>query len=176
MTLDVEVDGRTFRVTMAHPPAGDADEPIRIVVQPLDDPSAAEERFVRIRSTADGLMLVDADDGRVIDAALSSRARAEWLVQVRGVDVVATGNGRRRTGGAGAIAGGEARVCAPMPGRILRVLVDVGDSVTAGQSLVVIEAMKMENALTAAAPGVVREVAVEEGTSVEAGRLLVRLE
>jgi biotin carboxyl carrier protein len=62
-----------------------------------------------------------------------------------------------------------------MPGRVLKVLVERGSTVSAGQPLVVIEAMKMENALTATRPGTVEDVAVEEGMSVEAGRLLVRL-
>jgi len=63
-----------------------------------------------------------------------------------------------------------------MPGRVLRVLVQPGASVVAGQVLVVIEAMKMENALTALRDGIVHEVAVSEGSSVETGRLLLRLE
>jgi biotin carboxyl carrier protein len=62
-----------------------------------------------------------------------------------------------------------------MPGRVLRVLVEPGQAVEAGQGLVVVEAMKMENALTAAAAGVVAEIAVSEGSSVEAGRLLLRI-
>jgi biotin carboxyl carrier protein len=63
-----------------------------------------------------------------------------------------------------------------MPGRVVRVLVAAGDEVIARQGLVVVEAMKMENELTASRAGRVAEVAVVEGQSVEAGRLLVRLE
>jgi biotin carboxyl carrier protein len=63
-----------------------------------------------------------------------------------------------------------------MPGRVARVLVAPGDQVEARQGLVVIEAMKMENELTALRAGRVREVTVTVGAAVEAGRLLVLIE
>jgi biotin carboxyl carrier protein len=63
-----------------------------------------------------------------------------------------------------------------MPGKVLRVLASPGDEVAARQPLVVVEAMKMENELSAARGGRVRDVVVEEGVSVEAGRLLVVVE
>jgi biotin carboxyl carrier protein len=71
---------------------------------------------------------------------------------------------------------GAASVQAPMPGRIVRVLVPVGQQVAAGQGLLVMEAMKMENELRAARAGRVREVRVAEGQAVETGALLVVLE
>jgi biotin carboxyl carrier protein len=60
-----------------------------------------------------------------------------------------------------------------MPGRIVKVLVRPGDRVEAGQGLVVVEAMKMENELRAQKPGTVTEVLVAEGSLVEARALLV---
>jgi biotin carboxyl carrier protein len=71
---------------------------------------------------------------------------------------------------------GPAPVRAPMPGLIVRVNVKVGDEVQAGQGLVVMEAMKMENELRATAAGTVRSVEVSPGTVVEKGALLVALE
>jgi biotin carboxyl carrier protein len=68
---------------------------------------------------------------------------------------------------------GPEGLTAPMPGRVVRVLVAEGDDVGAGQGLVVIEAMKMENELRSPRQGRVREVAVREGQAVEAGALLV---
>jgi biotin carboxyl carrier protein len=65
------------------------------------------------------------------------------------------------------------RVKAPMPGRIVRVLVGVGDRVTARQPVVVVEAMKMENELRAPNSGVVREVLVVPGAAVESGAVLI---
>ena len=62
-----------------------------------------------------------------------------------------------------------------MPGLIVRVNVTEGDSVTAGQGLVVMEAMKMENELRSAASGTVLRVLVAPGTAVEKGAILVEL-
>jgi len=71
---------------------------------------------------------------------------------------------------------GPQRVTAPMPGKIVRLLVKAGDTVAARQGLVVIEAMKMENELRASRPGRVRDVSVSEGQSVDAGALLLVVE
>jgi biotin carboxyl carrier protein len=68
---------------------------------------------------------------------------------------------------------GPARLTAPMPGRVVRVLQGPGAEVAAGDGLVVIEAMKMENELRSPRAGRVQEVAVREGQAVEAGALLV---
>ena len=87
-----------------------------------------------------------------------------------------TGLGRRTRGVAGAHGAGPQRLAAPMPGKVVRVLVKVGDDVQPRQGLVVVEAMKMENELRAARAGRVREVFVQEGQSVEAGTALVVVE
>ena len=68
---------------------------------------------------------------------------------------------------------GDGRVVAPMPGRVVKVLVAAGTRVEARQGVVVVEAMKMENELRAPRAGVVREVRVAEGASVEAQAVLV---
>jgi biotin carboxyl carrier protein len=68
---------------------------------------------------------------------------------------------------------GPARLTAPMPGRVVRVLSEAGRDVEAGQGLVVIEAMKMENELRTPRAGRVAEIAVREGQTVETGALLV---
>jgi biotin carboxyl carrier protein len=67
------------------------------------------------------------------------------------------------------------RVVAPMPGKVVRVLVAVGDEVTVRQPLLVVEAMKMENELRAGRDGRVTAIHVHEGSSVDAGALLVEL-
>jgi pyruvate carboxylase subunit B len=77
---------------------------------------------------------------------------------------------------ASAVASGPAPLIAPMPGLIVRVNVAPGDAVKPGQGLVVIEAMKMENELRAAAAGTVRAVSVAAGQAVEKGALLVELD
>lgn len=81
----------------------------------------------------------------------------------------------RRMGGK-EVAVGRQAIVAPMPGKVVKVLVSVGDQVQAGDGVVVIEAMKMENELKAAGPGTVREVKVREGQGVNGSDILVVIE
>jgi len=67
-------------------------------------------------------------------------------------------------------------VVAPMAGKVLKVPVSKGDAIKAGQVVVVLEAMKMETDVLAAADGIVAEVHVKEGDAVEAGAALVKVE
>lgn len=71
------------------------------------------------------------------------------------------------------VAGGA--IVAPMPGTILSVAVEVGAAVTKGQTLLVLEAMKMENEIQAPADGTVQELNVSQGLSVNAGDTLIVL-
>jgi propionyl-CoA carboxylase alpha chain len=64
---------------------------------------------------------------------------------------------------------------APMPGNVLATHIDVGDTVTAGQLLLVLEAMKMEHRISAPGDGVVVELRVAEGDQVANGELLIVL-
>jgi acetyl/propionyl-CoA carboxylase alpha subunit len=75
---------------------------------------------------------------------------------------------RKRGGG-----GGAKELRAPMPGRVVRVACKAGEVVTAGQPVVVIEAMKMENEMRAPADATIAQIHVTEGASVEARALLV---
>ncbi len=72
-------------------------------------------------------------------------------------------------------AGGAETITAPMPGTVLDVKVKEGDSVTNGQVLLILEAMKMENEIFAPADGTVTSVNVSVGASVNAGDVLVSL-
>ena len=81
----------------------------------------------------------------------------------------------RDLAGAAAPPTGPVPLRAPMPGLIVRVLVKPGDTVKAGQGMIVMEAMKMENELRATAPGTVATVPVAPGTAVEKGVVLVEL-
>jgi biotin carboxyl carrier protein len=105
-------------------------------------------------------------------------APGELLVAWGGRTVAVVVNGRTRRRGTLAEAGhaGMQPVVAPMPGRVVRVLVSPGDVVAARQGVIVVEAMKMENELRSPKAGTVKEVAVTPGTSVEAGRVLVVIE
>lgn len=176
MTVDLTLGGRSFRATVSpHGPPASGAHRLIVRLQPLDDGDVIE-CDIDVCATGAGYALVHRQDGRVVDAAVTAIGpRDGWRVQLPGVDVDVVVNGRRHQSSLHAEGAGEQRVTAPMPGRVLRVLVEAGMPVVSGQPLVVIEAMKMENALAAARDGIVDEVAVTEGMSVETGRLLVRI-
>ena len=67
---------------------------------------------------------------------------------------------------------GRQQIFAPMPGKVVRALVKVGDAVEAGQGLLVVEAMKMQNEIRSPKSGTVERVLVEEGQAVNAGQVL----
>jgi biotin carboxyl carrier protein len=67
---------------------------------------------------------------------------------------------------------GPQRIDAPMPGKVVRVLVKLGDEVSEGQGLIVVEAMKMENELKSPKAGKVSELVAVEGAAVESGAKL----
>ncbi len=77
----------------------------------------------------------------------------------------------RRRRGAGIELEGRQQLVAPMPGKIVRVLVAAGEQVSAGQGLLVIEAMKMQNEIRSPKSGIVEKVA-REGQTVNAGEIL----
>jgi 3-methylcrotonyl-CoA carboxylase alpha subunit len=81
---------------------------------------------------------------------------------------------RTKAGVAGAAADGA--ILSPMPGRIIAVEVAAGDTVTKGQKLVTLEAMKMEHSLTAPFDGTIAELDAETGAQVSEGKMLVRVE
>jgi len=82
---------------------------------------------------------------------------------------------RSRRAAAGAAAG-PAKILAPMPGKIVRVIAALGDEVEAGQGLVVVEAMKMQNEIKSTKKGKVTKIAVHEASAVNAGDLLAIVE
>lgn len=108
-------------------------------------------------------------DGYAPDLKISVGGSETMTVKVSDRRDVQAGG---RAGGAGA-AGGDLR--AAMPGKVVKVLCKVGDTVKAGQGLLIIEAMKMENEVRAAVGGKVTAIAVREGQTVEGGAPLVTL-
>jgi len=172
MTFEVEIQGRTRTVAVESVGAAGPEGGLFRVT--LDGVC----QDVNARATDLGLFLTHHPGGQAVDLALTERPGGEWLLQFPHVTLSAVVDGRRfrRGGGGHAPVDGEQRITAPMPGRIVRVLVKVGDAVAARQGLVVVEAMKMENELSSPKAGRVKDVAVTEGLSVESGRLLVIVE
>jgi biotin carboxyl carrier protein len=96
--------------------------------------------------------------------------------QVTKLDIVNDRQLRMRVASAGFAAEGKQLLTAPMPGKVVKLLAKVGDEVQAGQGLVVVEAMKMENELKATRAGRVTEIHVQEGQAVENNAKLVAVE
>jgi biotin carboxyl carrier protein len=114
--------------------------------------------------------------------ARSSNGRAtnggEYVVQVDGAsfEIAAEDPRRRRRAGTRLAVEGKQIVKAPMPGKVVRVLVAEGQAVEAGQGLLVIEAMKMQNEVKCPKAGKIAKLAALEGQAVKAGETLAVVE
>jgi biotin carboxyl carrier protein len=172
MTFDVTINGRPWRVALeATGQAGRVQVSVKGRRRLFDafwvdeetlsligvEPSASRVREIGIRSTGDG----------ELDVLLEGRH-----FRARAVAEGKPGTGRRAEGVSAAREGPQP-VAASMPGRVVRLLVASGDRVTAGQPVVIVEAMKMENEMRSPKDGVVREVNVKEGAAIEAGAALM---
>jgi biotin carboxyl carrier protein len=178
LQYDIEAGGRLHQVTVGR--AGDS---FAVSV----DGRVHHVDFARIDAHTLSLIV---DSGRsVYETTIAPEAGGRLVVLVGSLPVAVRLNGRgrgpqrgsragvawgggRRQGGVAA-GSGPVRIAAPMPGKIVRVLVRTGDAVRARQPVVVIEAMKMENELRADRDGTVAEIHAREGMSVEAGALLI---
>jgi len=113
-------------------------------------------------------------DGKRVTAYVSSENAKRW-VTINGQTLVLTkSSGARRGGHAGHHAAGE--LTAPMPGQVRAVNVSEGDEVTKGQTLLVLEAMKMEIRIHAPQDGIVRKLFVKQGQTVEKDQVLLEVE
>jgi biotin carboxyl carrier protein len=159
----------------------------------------AREIPIDVTALSDGRLDVRVDGKPVAVDAVDAGGALSLIVEGKVVDLVLdgappsvafsmlgpSGNATvetERTRTEGARRGGKSSragqdfVLAPMPGRIVRVLVAAGAEVEAGAPLLVIEAMKMENELRASHAGKVAEVVVRSGDAVEGGAKLIRFE
>jgi len=160
----VMLGGRTIEVDLTA-------EPGRITVD--GKPHHAELRAVQ--GTPLRILILD---GGSCSLPMLNTGTGTWLVQDNGerheVEVLDERTAHIRSLAGGAVrAAGPRPLRAPMPGLVVRVEVETGQPVVAGTSLVVLEAMKMENDLKAAAAGVVDRVTVSAGATVEKGAVLV---
>lgn len=173
MILEVEVNGRTRIVSVE--PVAPGSARFRVTID-------GRTREVDVRSVDAwtlSLIVLDAGGTSHEVGLVDSGVPGELILQTREGPLRAVVKGRKGQRGRCADSAGpsgEQRVVAPMPGKVVRVLVAQGAAVQPRQGLVVIEAMKMENELTSPTAGSVKVVAVEEGMAVKAGQLLVVIE
>ena len=134
------------------------------------DGRPVEADAVQISPSAFSILL----GGRSLDVTLEETAGGGLLLRVNGREFQVEINDPRswrRGRHAGIELAGRQQMLAPMPGKIVRVLVAVGQQVSAGQGLLVIEAMKMQNEIRAPKSGTVEKLA-KEGQTVNAGEVL----
>ncbi len=174
MRYEVEIGGRRLPVVVSRAGNGFA---VSI------DGRERQVDAVRVDAHTMSILIAEGGEG-VRGQAISSHevsiaadpAAGQLAVHIGSTPIYITLNGRRRWGrvedGAGTGSGPQ-RLVAPMPGKVVRVLVKHGEPVAARQPVVVVEAMKMENELRASRDGTVADVHVREGMSVEAGALLL---
>jgi len=162
MKFEVEVAGKTVEVEVLPSAAGQRVK--------IDGREAAADAVWTGASELSLLL-----DGRSYDVELQSGPGVELHAVVEGirfpvdVDPLRAGRVTRDR------AHGDAVIRSPMPGKVVAVLVEPGEQVEAGRGLVVVEAMKMENELTAPGAGLVRAVHVRQGQVVEGGTALVEI-
>ncbi len=134
-------------------------------------------RAFTVEVTDDGAVLVD---GIVYDIALEDETATvgdeSYAVAVSGLAVTAAAPAPTGHVAAAVMEAGAGAVLAIMPGKIIRVMVEVGQQVKEGEPVCVLEAMKMENELNARQDGTVQAVHVKPGDDVEKDQVLVEIE
>ncbi|HUI56039.1 MAG TPA: biotin/lipoyl-containing protein [Bryobacteraceae bacterium] len=164
MKLDLSIDGAEDRIEVLAPAPA-----CRFRI------GEAPERSAHVETPEPGVYSVLLD-GRSYEARVEEAGGA-LVVVIDGyrfeIEVRDPRRWSRQSGARGA--GGVQTVAAPMPGKVVRVLVAPGDEVAAGQGIVVVEAMKMQNEMKAARAGRVLAMHVKEGATVAAGEVLATI-
>ncbi len=122
----------------------------------------------------DGLFVV-AIEGRIYRCMVDRTPAGEMEITVNGRRLaIAVRDLKHLRGGhgSGATGDGPASLVAPMPGKVVRILCVEGDEVTAGQGVLIVEAMKMQNEVQSPRPGRVAQIRVKDGQTVNSGEVL----
>jgi biotin carboxyl carrier protein len=172
MDVQIEVSGRVRAVRVER-----RDGDYRVVidgVERLFDAAAVDPATISLIGLDQGGR--SSQEVGLSETSLPGEIAVHMPAGVASARIVTGANRFGRGAALSAHAAGAQQIVAPMPGKIVKVLVKVGDPVTARQGLVVVEAMKMENELRSPKDGRVTEVLAVEGMSVEAGRPLAVVE
>jgi biotin carboxyl carrier protein len=164
MKLNAELEGSTHALTFAL-----EGEKIRAQVD-------GREYELELRVHVNGYLILDGT--RVYDCHVE-RSQNLFTVQLEQRSYAITIVDPKRLRGTGAAGGqdhGSAKILAPMPGKVVRVLVAEGAEVEPGTGILVVEAMKMQNELKSPKPGKVVTINVEPGATVNAGDVLAVIE
>jgi len=171
MRYFVQIEGKDHIVDLTELPGGAFD--VR-----LCDADGNRTIPLEVELSGTGSSLAVRVDGRVFDLVLDGEGPKLGVFASGRRPGVVIENAHQRAAAAvrkGLWAAGGGAVTSPMPGKVVKVLVKEGDSVEPGRPLVVVEAMKMENELTAEIAGTVQKVFVQVGDAVEGGARLVAI-
>jgi biotin carboxyl carrier protein len=160
----VRVDGTLFVVEIEESPEGRLQ--VRVDGQAVDVDA-------RLEASGSGSLLFDGVSHVVDQGAGNGETHVVVDGEAFAVQIEDDAAPRRGESPDGRSGGGGQRLVAPMPGKVVAVLVAVGQAVEPGAGLVVLEAMKMENEFRATGSGVVTEIHASPGQAVNAGDLLV---
>jgi biotin carboxyl carrier protein len=134
-------------------------------------------REAQVSEPEPGMFTVIIND-RVYRCALeeSPAGAVEVIVNGERIPVAARDKKHLRGQTGAATASGQIKILAPMPGKVVRVLLNAGDEVAARQGVLVVEAMKMQNEVQSPKDGKIAEIKVSEGQTVNAGDVLAVIE
>ena len=164
MKYEAKIDGRAVAIKL--------EERDGMVTATIDD----RAYDVRVVQPEPGVYVIFSGDD-VYEAGVSAGGRDRLQVKLRGrlydVNII---DRKHRKAATEYSAEGRQNLTSPMPGKVVRVLLSAGDEVNAGQGVVVVEAMKMQNEIKSPKQGHVVEVRVSEGETVSANQVLAVVE
>ncbi len=165
MVYDVTIDGKDFRLELERKESG---------WQCRLDGRNIEMNAVLARRDVLSILI----DGKAYEIKREHTATDThlWVGSVRYLAELRDPRSLRGRKGAGADDKGPKKILAPMPGKVVRMLVDQGQPVEAGQSILVVEAMKMQNEIKSPKKGMLQKIVAIEGGNVNAGDVLAIVE
>ena len=166
MTYDVTIDGKPYRVELLRSRDG-----LQVTV---DGRPVAVDAVLAERDVLSLLV-----EGRSYDIKREQTGQSEHVI-VRGISFTAEVRDprslRARRAAAAGSTEGPKKVVSPMPGKVVRILAPAGTKVEAGEGVIVVEAMKMQNEIKSPKAGTVQQVLAQEGAAVNAGEALAIVE
>ena len=173
MTYDVTIDGKRHRVELSFQSAWRGSLEVKVDGRPMTVDAVLAERDVLS-------LLVYGKSYDIKRETTGTGEQTQMHMIVRGVSFSAEVRDprsfRSRKKADDGDAAGPRRLVSPMPGKVVRILAPAGTKVEAGEGVVVVEAMKMQNEIKSPKAGTVRRIVAEEGAAVDAGEVLAIVE
>lgn len=187
---EVVIDGQAARITVHGTPRDGSPLDGQVVFERLPEaatgevsgdaappnPTVASRYSVEAVGTGLYSVLLAGRSYRVTVGGRQASGATELMVNGRSMAIEVFDPRDLRAGARGTSHQGRQEITAQMPGKIVRLLVEPGDSVEAGQGLIVVEAMKMQNEMKSPKAGTVAEVRAKPGATVAAGEVLLAIE